>query len=295
MKCLVTLLLFCFVSSCFGDAYVRILHASPDTPPVDIYVDGARALNNVPFKTFTNDYVRLPAGTRNVQVWPSGNGSGQGTPALNVNLTLTDNTFYLAAAVGLLSGTGNQALRIQAYVDTVTTTASNTRIRAIHLSPDAPEVILTLGGDASSVLVDGVSFPSATSYLNVPAGNYAFDVRPKAAPGTVALAIPSLAYAGNTAYSAIVVGRLGSLEVLRTVDAVVPPTPAPTTAAPTTAAPTTAAPTTAAPTTAPTTPVPTTAAPTLPPTTAAPPVVTNPPSRGGNVININFAGLLRGL
>jgi len=234
MKYLAALVLFCFVSSCFGDAYVRVLHASPDTPAVDVYVDGTRVLTNVPFKTFTSDYVRLQAGTRNFKVWPSGNGSGQGNPALNVDLILADNTFYLGAAVGLLSGTGNQALRIQAFVDTVTTTASNTRIRAIHLSPDAPEVIVTLGGNASAILVNGLSFPAATAYLDVPAGSYAFDIRPKSNPGTVALAVPSLAYAGNTAYSAIVVGRLSSLEILRTTDAVVPPTAAPTSPLPTT-------------------------------------------------------------
>lgn len=35
-------------------ARVRVIHASPDAPAVDIYVDGAVALDGIPFKSATD-------------------------------------------------------------------------------------------------------------------------------------------------------------------------------------------------------------------------------------------------
>ena len=52
-------------------ARVRVVHASPDAPAVDIWVDGSIAFSNAPFKGIT-DYASLAAGTYNVQVSPTG-------------------------------------------------------------------------------------------------------------------------------------------------------------------------------------------------------------------------------
>ena len=47
------------------DAQVRILHASPDAPAVDVYVDGNAAVEGAKFKDAT-DYLMLPAGPHKV-------------------------------------------------------------------------------------------------------------------------------------------------------------------------------------------------------------------------------------
>lgn len=54
-----------------GDACVNIVHASPDAPAVDIYVDGAAAVENLAFGSATG-WVALPAGEHQVQVTPTG-------------------------------------------------------------------------------------------------------------------------------------------------------------------------------------------------------------------------------
>ena len=43
------------------NARVRVAHLSPDAPAVDVWVDGSRVLENVPFKAFSS-YLELPAG-----------------------------------------------------------------------------------------------------------------------------------------------------------------------------------------------------------------------------------------
>src|SRR5262245_54902829 len=50
---------------------LRVLHASPDAPNVDVLVDGAVALSNVPFQAGSG-YLPLPAGPHRLQVAPAG-------------------------------------------------------------------------------------------------------------------------------------------------------------------------------------------------------------------------------
>ena len=55
-----------------SDACVRIVHAAPDTPPVDLYVNDAQIAQNLEFGTAT-EYVAVPSGAgRGVRVTPTG-------------------------------------------------------------------------------------------------------------------------------------------------------------------------------------------------------------------------------
>ena len=58
-----------------GNALVRVVHASPDAPPVDVFVNGeASGVENFAFKN-TTGYLELPAGTYSFAVAPVGAGS----------------------------------------------------------------------------------------------------------------------------------------------------------------------------------------------------------------------------
>ena len=54
-----------------GDACVSVVHASPDAPAVDVWVDGEPALIGLTFGTYSG-WVTLPAGDHQVQVAPAG-------------------------------------------------------------------------------------------------------------------------------------------------------------------------------------------------------------------------------
>ncbi len=45
-----------------GTGLVRVIHASPDAPDVDVFVDGEAALEGVAFTDVSN-YLEVPAGT----------------------------------------------------------------------------------------------------------------------------------------------------------------------------------------------------------------------------------------
>ena len=54
-----------------GDARVRVVHASPDAPAVDVLVDGQRALTDIEFREVTS-YAPLRADQYDVEVVPGG-------------------------------------------------------------------------------------------------------------------------------------------------------------------------------------------------------------------------------
>src|SRR5688500_10614296 len=50
-----------------GDARIRVVHASPDAPAVDVYANGNKVLSNVTFFA-ASDYLTVPAGSYKLQV-----------------------------------------------------------------------------------------------------------------------------------------------------------------------------------------------------------------------------------
>src|SRR4028119_1899495 len=83
-----------------GNARVRVIHASPDAPAVDVFVDGTAALTNVAFRAIS-DYLEVPAGARNIQVAPTG--AGASAAVITANPTLEAGKAYTVAAVGLVA------------------------------------------------------------------------------------------------------------------------------------------------------------------------------------------------
>jgi hypothetical protein len=188
------------------DACVNVIHASPDAPAVDVWVNGEVALSGVTFGQFSG-WLTLPAGDYQIQVTPAGQGAE--TAVIDATVTIEGGTAYHIAATGYLAG-----ITPQVYVaDLSQTDDGNARIRVIHASPDAPAVdIAVAGGD---VLISGLTSPNASEYLQVPAGTYDLEVRASGTT-TVALPLPGVALEGDMVYDVFAIGQLsdGSLSVL---------------------------------------------------------------------------------
>lgn len=188
------------------DSCVNVIHASPDAPAVDVWVNGQPALQGVTFGQFSG-WIALPAGEYQVQVTPAGQG---------VEAAVIDATIPVESGVAYhIAATDNVAeITPQIYqADLSMTDEGNARIRVIHTSPDAPAVdIAVTGGD---VVVPGLEFPNASDFLEVPAGTYDLEVRP-AGTTDVALALPGVALEAGMVYDVFAIGQLsdGSLTVL---------------------------------------------------------------------------------
>lgn len=97
-------------------ARLRVVHASPNAPAVDIAVDGlGTVLSNVNFKDASN-YLQVPGGSYTIRVLQAGTSN---EVFVVPNLQLNAGTVYSAWAVGLLNGTGNQAFGVLPTVDAI--------------------------------------------------------------------------------------------------------------------------------------------------------------------------------
>jgi len=147
-------------------AKVRIIHASPDASPVDVYVDGAKVLSNVPFFTIS-DYLEVPAGSRQLAVTLTG--QPLSSAPLTLTPTLDVGRFYSVSAIGFVGGA--PALQAKVSVDDLSTTAPGTsRVRVYHFSPDSPTVGVRVKN--GEVLIPSLSFPQISADIEIPAGTY---------------------------------------------------------------------------------------------------------------------------
>ncbi len=187
-----------------GQARVRVVHASPDAPAVDVLVDDAAALSNVGYLT-ASDYVEVADGAHNVKV----NAAGTSTTVIDADVDLADGTDYTVIASGLLEA-------IQPIVledDNSTPAAGTARVRAIHGAPSAPavDVYVTAPGadlEAASPALSNVAFGDVADYLEGPAGDYQVRVTP-AGTKTVVIDSGALTLTSGQVRTAIAVDAPG--------------------------------------------------------------------------------------
>ncbi|WP_458206761.1 DUF4397 domain-containing protein [Haladaptatus sp. NG-SE-30] len=151
-------------------AAVRVAHASPDAPNVDVYVDGTKVLADVPFKAIS-DYLMVPAGTRSVEVTAAGDPE---TVAFSGDLPVEAKT-YTVAAVGELTSEDTE-FKPWVLLDDDSVSDGMAKVRLAHVAPDAPTVDVTVM-DGETTLFDGVSYGEASDYLEVEPGDYTLEVR----------------------------------------------------------------------------------------------------------------------
>ncbi|WP_227228355.1 DUF4397 domain-containing protein [Salinirubrum litoreum] len=154
------------------EAAVRVAHASPDAPAVDVYVDGSRVIESLGFRDVT-DYLELSDGEYGVQVTAAGDPD---TVVFDQTVELAGED-YTAVALGEVASDDTE-FGVEVFEDeNGRVFDGNARVRVVHASPDAPAVDVTVN-DGSAMLFDGVEFGESGGYVEVPAGEYAVEVRP---------------------------------------------------------------------------------------------------------------------
>lgn len=152
------------------EANVMVVHASPDAPAVDLYVDDAK-VNSVGLNYPDNTgYLEVNAGERNFKVTAAG--TGIGSPVIDADVTLEKDKNYTVFAADMLSSITAIVLE-----DDLTTPASGkAHIRVVHLSPDAPNVDVVVQNGPE--LFSDLEFKDATAFTPVDAGTYTIEVQP---------------------------------------------------------------------------------------------------------------------
>ncbi|MBC8163597.1 MAG: DUF4397 domain-containing protein [Roseiflexaceae bacterium] len=189
-----------------ASARVRIAHASPDAPPVDVYLNGVKKLAGVPFFT-ASEYLYVPSGTVLVQV------AAAGTPVsssvISTSITLLPDTSYTVAAVGeLAAGTGTPISASVITDEPIAPAANNARVRVYHFSPGAPPVGVRIVSGAT--LASSVTYPAASSAVDALAGTYTLEVFVAAAPTTIVSTLTNVQFEAGKLYDLFAVGKLAT-------------------------------------------------------------------------------------
>jgi hypothetical protein len=187
-----------------GTAKVRAFHNSPDTPAVDIYVNGAKALSGVTYGTLSG-YLEVARGTYNVQVKVAPSTAAD-PAALEADVRLGSRPTTIAA-IGSLTGDGGP-LQLKVLRDRDTSSRHLTRLRVAHTSPDAPavDIQVKLAGRWYRI-VRNLEFGEATGYLLLPAWSYRLRIV-AAGTSTVVKDLGKVRLKGGTSYTAWAVGFL---------------------------------------------------------------------------------------
>jgi hypothetical protein len=177
-------------------AYVSLYHASPDAPDFDITVDG-RVINRYPFEySSSTGYMNFFTGERQFRF----NAVNASNALIDTTFNLEENKAYSLFAINRLSDV--EALLV---VDSAGTPADgNAMVRFVHLSPDAPEVNISVNGTTDPLFANQ-SFKKATEFREVPANTYSFSVT-TASGGDVILSAEGVDLLPRRFYTIIVRG-----------------------------------------------------------------------------------------
>lgn len=141
---------------------VRVFHAVPNAPAVDVYVNDSLAFRNISFRQFTN-YVPLSAGQYIVKLYATGT---TGPELLSSELSIPLGGIFTTAASGNINDL--QLLVLEDY-DATGPSDMESKFRVVHLAPNTPAINLSLDGIP---MIQGIHFREMTSFAAVPPNAY---------------------------------------------------------------------------------------------------------------------------
>lgn len=193
-----------------GPSYIRVLHASPDAPAVDVYANGNIIARSLSYRQFT-PYLPVLPGNYQINVFPAG---AKENPIISTAVTVPSSFIATIAATGML-----QSISLFTIPDLPTTKQpGKVNLRFVHLSPDTPRVDITLPN--GTIVFNNVGYREITPYLAVDPGTYTLEARP-AGTSQVVLYVPNIHLRPNNFYTVYAIGLSSgtpSLQVLIPLD-----------------------------------------------------------------------------
>ena len=167
---------------------MQIIHNSP-YPIVDIYVDDAEALGDVPFRA-TTGMIQLPVSTT-VGIAPA-----NGDVIANFPFTLETNGNYVVSASGILGSDATPFGLVASGLELAAVDTNHFGLKVFHGVTDAPAVDIYANGN---LLVENLGYNEYKGYVQVPVDDYIIDVTAHGSDQSVAsFAAPLSGFGGGT-------------------------------------------------------------------------------------------------
>ncbi len=187
-------------------SYIRVFHASPNSPAVDVYANDNLIAENLSYEDLS-PYVPVQSANYTLKVYPTGK---KEDPVIDTEVYIPPNIVFNVAAIGTLP-------KLSLYPvpePSVAQDSGNACIRFVHLSPNAPAVDIKLDNDM--VVFDNVAYKGITNYACIPSGTYTFKASP-AGSEDVVLTVPDVTLNANIYYTIYAIGLLGQDPALQAV------------------------------------------------------------------------------
>lgn len=168
-------------------AALRVVHASNNTPAVDVFADGAALIEGLEFPNFepVDGPTEIPAGTYSVVVAPAGTGV-DGAAIGPADLEFAAGTTTDVIAVGRLGGTEGtiEELTVTVADDDPRPIPLFAKVRIIHASvtaatatADSVDIYVTapntdISDESVAPTLSGVAYLANTGFLALPGGTY---------------------------------------------------------------------------------------------------------------------------
>ena len=182
---------------------VRVVHALPGAPAVDVFVDGARMVPGLAFGV-AMPYLNLGAGPHAFSLVPVG--AVPPTALVSTDLDMAPGQPYTLLALPASAAAPTPPTLLVLPDERVTPIGGPARVRFIHASPTAPTVDVVIVGAAP--LATNLSFGQATPYVDVPASTASLELR-VAGTDSVVLTLADTVLAVGTVYTFAVIGLTG--------------------------------------------------------------------------------------
>ena len=176
------------------EAQVRFLHTSPDSPNIDVYIDGKRTIKDLPFKN-VSAVLPLTAGKHHIDIYPTGN---MVDSVLNKKITVESGKSYTLAAIDSV-----KKMRLLVFENQPRVPVNEAKLRFIHLSPDTPPFDIAVKD--RDVVFPKVSYKQATEYLGLTPMTVNLEAR-EADSKAVLLAMPRVQFLPNESYTIVFLG-----------------------------------------------------------------------------------------
>lgn len=187
-------------------SYVRVFHASPNAPAVDVYINNNPVSRSLSFKGFSQ-YQSLQPGLYNFKIYPAGRTD---TPVIDTNVNIPAKSIYTAAAIGELPNISLDLI-LEPLFQRV---PGRAYIRFAHLSPNAPAVDIVLPNGRK--LFSDITYKEVANYISLTPGKYTLNIN-LAGTNNRVLYVPNIRLLPNRIYTIYAVGLAGRTPPLQVV------------------------------------------------------------------------------
>ncbi len=142
--------------------YFRILHAHPDAPNIDVYINDKLVIENLPYNSYSNYF---PMCSDDYKLSIKMNGS-QATPMVVDLLSIKEGELKTLS----LAKTQDKAGLLRNVDAADPPEEPISMLRFVHLSPDAPSTDLALSD--GTVIFKNISYQEATPYIPLPPSSH---------------------------------------------------------------------------------------------------------------------------